>query len=66
MTKVVPFVSRSSGAEADRWLETLCNAIPEITIEALPALTAELRAEAGVAIVADPDPNDLLQLPNLV
>ncbi len=65
MTTVVPFVSRSTAADAERWLDALRKAMPETGIQSLPSLTSEQRAEARVAIVADPDPNDLLQLPQL-
>ena len=65
MTTIVPFVSRSEPAAGDKWLEELRRAMPEMTIRPLSSLSTEELNAAEVAIVANPDPEDLLQLPRL-
>jgi len=61
----VPFLSRSGPAEKEGWLAALRAAMPDIDIEPFERLGDHARATAQVAIVADPDPADLRQLPNL-
>lgn len=65
MHKIIPFVSRGSPAEIAGWLEALRGAMPEFEIEELNALPNPARLEAELAIVADPAPSDLEQMPNL-
>jgi glyoxylate/hydroxypyruvate reductase A len=66
MRKTIPLVSRSDSAETAAWLKALQAAMPEFIIERFQALDDDARAAAQVAIVADPDPADLVQLPNLL
>lgn len=65
MHKIIPFVSRGSRAEVAGWLEALRSAMPEFEIEELDALPDQARLETEMAIVADPDPSDLMRLPKL-
>lgn len=65
MRKIIPFVSRGSRAEVEGWLEALRGAMPEFQIEELDTLPNPARLDAEIAIVADPAPSDLEQLPNL-
>lgn len=63
--KTIPFVSRGGRAEVAGWLEALRGAMPEFEIEELDTLPNPDRLDAEIAIVADPAPSDLEQLPNL-
>lgn len=62
---IVPFVSRSGESGIQRWIEALSAALPFCRIVPFAQLTAEERAAAEVAIVADPEPSELTQLPSL-
>ncbi|MGB3494963.1 MAG: glyoxylate/hydroxypyruvate reductase A [Elainellaceae cyanobacterium] len=65
MRAVIPFVSQLGNGEAKAWLETLRAALPEHDLLPLAKLTAEQRAIAQVAIVANPHPADLAALPQV-
>lgn len=55
------------GPEAEAaWLEHLRRAMPAERIDPVRHLTSAQRAEADIAIVANPDPADLTALPGLV
>ncbi|WP_419912114.1 2-hydroxyacid dehydrogenase [Hoeflea sp.] len=65
MKATIPFVARTDDADRETWLEALRAAMPSFKIDAFETLNGEQRQAARVAIVADPDPADLGQLPNL-
>ena len=62
---MIALVTRQAEAEEQHWLETLRQAMPDETIVPVAAMSAEARARADIAIVANPDPADLRLLPNL-
>lgn len=62
---MIPFISRSGLAEQVAWVEALSKAMPNEEIALLSELTEEQKQECDVAIVANPDPQDLLALPAL-
>ncbi|MDE2430199.1 MAG: glyoxylate/hydroxypyruvate reductase A [Burkholderiales bacterium] len=62
---VIPFVAPSDYAHTLRWINALQQAMPHERILPLQSLSAEERAQCTVAIVANPDPDDLKSLPNL-
>lgn len=61
----VPFVSQSDAASVAAWLEVLRAAMPEEEILAFADLDDDQRAQCRLAIVANPDPAHLKQLPQL-
>jgi glyoxylate/hydroxypyruvate reductase len=65
LKKVIPFVARLNDAETASWIAALSNAMPQERIIAFQQLTAEERATATIAIVANPDHTQLDQLPAL-
>lgn len=67
MRPVVPFVSSASPDERQSWREALPKALDGIAdVKPFEDLTEDQRAEARVAIVANPDPANVAALPNLV
>lgn len=62
---MIPFVSRIDPLEQDAWIKTLSVAMPDEVILPFADLTAAQRQLCDVAIVANPDPQDLLALPAL-
>ncbi|WP_133010245.1 2-hydroxyacid dehydrogenase [Marinomonas flavescens] len=62
---MIPFVSRASQTEQDAWIATLSKALPEEVIVAFETLSCEQKQACDVAIVANPNPASLLELPNL-
>lgn len=66
LSSTIPFVSTLDEAEENIWLEVLSKAMPDESVLPLRKLTENERKMADVAIVANPDPNDLQALPNLV
>ena len=64
MRAVLPFVMQMNDDGAI-WLDALRAAMPEHDLSPLEELTADQRAAAEVAIVANPDPADLAALSNL-
>ncbi|OLP60903.1 glyoxylate/hydroxypyruvate reductase A [Xaviernesmea oryzae] len=66
MPQPIAFVTRISPEEEQVWLAALRQAMPGERIESLSSLTREEREAVEIAIVANPDPADLKQLPSLV
>lgn len=62
---VLPFLSRSQPEAVARWLAALGAALPDHRVVPFAQLSPAERAVAEVAIVADPDPAELAQLPAL-
>ncbi len=62
---VIPFVSRANAADTATWITALSAAMPHETIMPFAQLSAPQRGKARVAIVANPDPAELDQLPAL-
>ena len=62
---MIPFVSRIGSAEQAVWINQLSAAMPDEVILPFSALTVEQRQECDIAIVANPNPDDLLALPSL-
>ena len=65
MKPVIPFLSDNSNSAIDKWIDHLASAMPEETIKRIEDLTPEERLNVDVAIVANPDPEDLNTLSNL-
>ncbi|MEP0232368.1 glyoxylate/hydroxypyruvate reductase A [Roseibium sp.] len=64
--RILPLVARAPAEELQGWLETLNKALAsDAQVKLLGDLTPEERKAAEVAIVANPDPAELLKLPNL-
>lgn len=63
---MIPFVARLNEAETAAWIATLSAAMPQERILAFQQLSADERATASVAIVANPDPAQLDQMPALL
>ncbi|TDO99453.1 2-hydroxyacid dehydrogenase [Marinomonas balearica] len=66
MKSPVPFCSRLSIEEQRFWVNTLSEALPEEKILLFSELSESERASVEVAIVANPEPLELLALPNLI
>ncbi|MDJ0707411.1 MAG: glyoxylate/hydroxypyruvate reductase A [Leptolyngbyaceae cyanobacterium MO_188.B28] len=64
MKAVIPFVTQLAD-DGTAWLHALRAVMPEHNLSPLEELTAEQCAAAEVAIVVNPDPADLADLPNL-
>lgn len=62
---MLPYVSRSPEAEQALWLAALAKAMPEEHIIPFAQLSKAQQADCELAIVANPDPEALTQLPNL-
>jgi glyoxylate/hydroxypyruvate reductase A len=62
---MIPFVSRVGQSEQAVWIKQLSAAMPDETILPFSALTLEQRLQCDVAIVANPNPEDLMALPAL-
>lgn len=62
---MIPFVSRASQEEKVKWISVLTKALPEEVIVPFESLNDVQKHACDVAIVANPEPNDLLELPNL-
>jgi glyoxylate/hydroxypyruvate reductase A len=67
MTQVAPivFVSREDATNAAAWVQALQQAMPGERIVAFEELDDQTRSRCEVAVVANPDPQRLLQLPQL-
>ncbi|MFZ6657916.1 2-hydroxyacid dehydrogenase [Undibacterium sp. TJN19] len=63
---VIPFIAAHGYPHTQAWIAALQLALPDEHIVAFDELTEEARAACQVAIVANPDPADLKQLPQLV
>ncbi|WP_187424848.1 2-hydroxyacid dehydrogenase [Marinomonas sp. IMCC 4694] len=62
---VIPFVSRLDLDAQQAWIDVLSAAMPDEHIVPFATLTPEQKSACHLAIVADPEPNDLLALPAL-
>lgn len=65
MNTVVPFVAQSDEGDRRNWIAALGKAMPQYQIKRFEDMAEAERQAATVAIVADPDPADLAQMPNL-
>jgi glyoxylate/hydroxypyruvate reductase A len=61
----LPFVSAESGPSARQWIDELQAAMPSENVVAFEDLDASERAACDVAVVANPQPRDVLSLPKL-
>jgi glyoxylate/hydroxypyruvate reductase A len=61
----IPLIGQLSEAEQSEWQAALNKHLSHSTITPLSELSAEEQANAEVAVVANPDPQDLLRLPKL-
>jgi glyoxylate/hydroxypyruvate reductase len=66
LNSILPFVARLNNDETAEWINALSQAMPSERIVPFAQLTVAQRNEARVAIVANPDPSELNQLPSLV
>lgn len=66
MKPIIPFIHGLNAQEEALWLTALQQAAPMLEIVAGSALTSEQASHAQVAIVANPDPEKLAQLPSLI
>lgn len=62
---MIPFISRASLAEQCNWIKHLSAAMPNEEIVLFENLTPAQKQHCEMAIVANPDPKDLLSLPEL-
>lgn len=65
MPKPLALVTRMDAASEAVWQETLADALPEETILSFRDMSAEQRLEAELAIVANPDPAEVAELPHI-
>lgn len=63
--KPIPFLAAAGYTATDAWLYALQQAMPSERLVRLRDMSDSERMACDVAIVANPDPADLLQLPNL-
>lgn len=61
----IPYLFQGQPPKAGAWLQALAQAMPDETIVTLEQMSAHDLAHAEVAIVANPDPQDVKKLPNL-
>jgi glyoxylate/hydroxypyruvate reductase len=61
----IAFVSRATETERNSWLKALALAMPAERIIDFSALDASQRSNCEIAIVANPDPDNIKQLPGL-
>lgn len=66
MKPVLPFVCAPNDRFASLWVNALQQAMPEEKVLMLSELDAQARAACEVAIVANPRPEDVRSLPNLI
>jgi glyoxylate/hydroxypyruvate reductase len=66
LNSILPFIARLNSDETAAWIGALSEAMPDERIVPFTQLTKVQRDEARVAIVANPDPAELNQLPSLV
>jgi glyoxylate/hydroxypyruvate reductase len=63
--QVIPFLSQGTQETQQAWLKALTIAMPLYDFVAFDALSIDARDAAKVAVVANPDPLEVAQLPNL-
>lgn len=61
----IAFVSRLPAPEIQQWIRVLQALLPEYEIRLFKSLSLQQKQKCSVAIVANPDPAELRQLPNL-
>jgi glyoxylate/hydroxypyruvate reductase len=61
----IPFIHTLAADKESDWIAAIEAASPEVTVCPVANLTEAEKAEASVAIVANPDPSDLRHLPAL-
>ena len=66
MRPLIPFVHQLDNAEADQWCATLRELLPSCDIRLFSQLSDEAKAQVSVAVVANPDPDEVAQLSNLI
>lgn len=64
-SKLIAFVSRIPHAEVQQWLVALRELLPGNDIRFFDGLTEDQKQLCALAVVANPDPAELRQLPNL-
>ncbi len=62
---MIAFVSRIPRAEMQQWLIALNELLPDHDVRFFDSLTAQQKQLCTIAVVANPDPAELRQLPNL-
>jgi len=65
MSTMIAFISRIDDDDQRKWLRALQDALPAHRIVTIDQMSDEDKHRAEVAIVANPNPMDLSQLPNL-
>jgi len=66
MEPVIPFVGQVSAEDEKDWVSALSDALPNERIIPFGNLSESQRSQATIAIVANPSPEDLATLPNIV
>ena len=66
MRTTIPFITQTDPENERRWLEALSKVMPDESILPLDKLSPAERQLADIAIVANPNPDTLKQLPGLV
>jgi glyoxylate/hydroxypyruvate reductase A len=62
----IPFIATADYAKTGQWIAALQQAMPQEQIVAFNTLSEQQRQSCQLAIVANPDPADILRLPQLV
>lgn len=62
---MISFISRIEKSEQETWVSFLSSIMPDETIVSFADLTEEQKQHCDIAIVANPNPQDLLALPNI-
>ena len=62
----IPFIATADYAKTGQWIRALQQAMPQEQIVAFNTLSEQQRQSCQLAIVANPDPADILRLPQLV
>ncbi|KXG85261.1 2-hydroxyacid dehydrogenase [Agrobacterium bohemicum] len=65
MPSPIAFVSRTTDANEAEWIEMLSSALPGETILSVKTMSDDEKAQAEIAIVANPDPADIAKLTGL-
>lgn len=65
MASPIAFVSRTTDANVAEWVSMLSAALPDEAILPFQSMNSEQRAQAEIAIVANPDPADIAGLSGL-
>ena len=63
--QIIPFVSRLNETEENRWLHIFHKAMPDAQIKKIAGLSESEKRQVEVAIVANPNPDELSSLSNL-